>query len=421
MNNKHIKRIKEYLATIIVTIIVVTLICLCAELDLLFNSEQKVNNRELDIANLIEFCKIEQLEKRLKREPSNYVVAIRLAKNYEKLQEYSKANNYYSEAVKISNNSPYSAYSYAMFLARQGLYGMSTELAENLSLQNKKSTSYRAQIYEEIAKTLNKNKEFEAEVKAYQIAYKYAKNQKDDSLTNRIIEGYAKSYINLADVHVEADDIKSAILDLNNSLEILELPLAKYKLGLIYQNIDKVKAEKYFSDVLASDIYLINPYIYNKLLVDLIEESKLHKNRHSVDFYALRMNKLQKLMKNHYVFKNEVLISNFHIVELKKLLSKQKQYSAYIDITNNTNTRLDKLYLQVEMFINNKQYVVKKEVINRAGSVQPYESVKDVKINLPEDFEFIDIKKQNDVIVKYYAKKRTKAPWTLIKIESVNF
>lgn len=414
-------RIKEYLTTLIVSMVVVILLALCVELDLLFNCEKIVNTRELDISNLLEFCKIEQLEKRLKREPKNYVVAIKLAKSYEKLEEYSKANNLYADALKLSSRSPYSIYSYAMFLSRRSIYGMSMELAEELTLQNKKTLEYKAQIYEEIAKTLRINKEFEGEVKAYQVAQKYAKNIKDDEYLDKINTAYADAYVHLADYNVEKGDVASAILNLENSLKIKELDSAKYKLGIIYQNTDKVKAEKLLSEVLNSNPFLINPYIYNKLLNDLINESKYSMNSHSVDFYTLRLNKLKKVMQNNYVYRNEISIEKSHITEFKKLLSKNKNYSLYFDLKNNTKFSINKLYIQIEIFINNKQYLIKKQIVNALSPLSYYDTIKQITIELPSDFAVNDIKKQNDVIIKYYAKKRLKAPWTLIKIESFNF
>lgn len=415
------KRIKEYLTTLIVSIVVVVLLALCVELDLLFNCEQKVNTRELNIANLLEFCKIEQLEKRLKREPKNYVVAIKLAKSYEKLEEYSKANDLYSDALKLSSRSPYSIYSYAMFLAKRSIYGLSAELAEELTLQNKKTLEYKAQIYEQIAKSLNKNNEFEGEVKAYQIAQKYAKNLKDKSYLDKINEGWANSFVNLADFYVEKGDIQSAILNLENSLKIKELDIAKYKLGIIYQNSDKIKAEKYLSDTLNSNPFLINPYIYNKLLTDLIEESKSSLNHHNADFYTLRQNKLKKIMQDIYVYRNEITIEKSHITEFKKLISKDRRYSLYFDVKNNTKNTVNRLYIQIEIFLNNKQFLIKKQIASAMNPINYYDVLKQVNVELPADFPVSDIKKQDNVIIKYYVKKRIKAPWTLVKIESFNF
>ena len=40
MTKFNFNRIKEYIATVVVTIVVVILIAMCVELDLLFNSEQ---------------------------------------------------------------------------------------------------------------------------------------------------------------------------------------------------------------------------------------------------------------------------------------------------------------------------------------------------------------------------------------------
>ena len=126
-------------------------------------------------------------------------------------------------------------------------------------------------------------------------------------------------------------------------------------------------------------------------------------------------------MQENYVFKNDIIVSNFHIVELKKMLSNKKRYFILVDINNNTEFKLNSLYLQLELFIDNKQYVVKRQVINRINPINVYDTFKEAKIPLPDDFDVKKLNKQSDVIVKYFAKKRSKAPWTLIKIESVHF
>ena len=421
MNKKRKFSIKEYIPTVIVTIVVVFLLCLFVELNLLFETEQKVNNKELNIPNLLDFCKIEQLEKRFKKEPKNYMVAIRIARHYEKLKEFSKANDYYSKSVKLSNNSDYTTYSYAMFLARRGILSHAVELSEKLSILNKKNIRYKADIYVEVAKSMNKSSEFAGEVKAYQIASKYAKNLNDKEFVKQINIGYANAFISLADYHIKKNDVKSAILDLENSLNIFELPLAKYKLGLIYQKIDKVKAERYFSEVLAENVFIVNPYIYNKLLNDLIEQSKSDLTVHSSDYYRLKSAKFKRIMQENYVFKEEVLISDFHIVELKKPFSKKKQYYMYFDISNNSSSKISKLFVKIELFINNKQYLITDNILSPISQIGAYDSLKQVKIPMPKDFSSIDIKNQNDVIVKYYARKRMSAPWTLLKIDSLHF
>ena len=421
MNKNKLHGIKEYIGTAIVTVIVVFLLCLCVELDLLFHCERTVNTRELNIANLLEFCKIEQLERRLRKEPKNYVVAIKLAQHYEKLGEYSKANNLFSDAVKISNNSNYSVYSYAMFCARRSLYGLASGFAENISSSTKKAYEYKAQIFEQIALSLDKNKQYEAEVKAYQIAQKYAKNVKDVDYLEKINLEYANSFVKLADYHIDNNDPDSAILDLKNSLKIKVLDLAKYKLALILINTDRVSAEKNFYEVLNSDPFMINPYIYAKLLDDLIKASANDELTHSADYYTMHLNKLKRIMQDNYVYRDEIIIDKSHIVEFKKFFNKNKKYYLYFDLKNNTKYKLARLYVKTDIFVNNKQYSVQKRVINSANSLGYYGIAEELKLLLPDDFSVSDLKKNHDVIVKYFAKKSVKAPWTLVKIESLNF
>ena len=421
MNRKIVNRIKEYSATAVVTVVVVILLCLFVQFDLLFNTEKKVTDRELSTENLLEFCKIELLEKRLQKEPTNYVIAIKLAKNYEKLKEFKQADRYYSDSVKLSNYSAYPVYSYSIFLAKHGDVARTVELVDYLKLQTKKNIEYKANIFHELGKYLNTVKEFEASVKCYQIAHKYANVLNDAKFLEIINKEYAQAYINLAEYHIHRGDINSAILDFENSLNILPNDLVKYKLGLLHLTTDKLKAEKYLSEIMDSNIYILNPYIYNKLLNDLIELSDTKAQTHSKEYYQLKQRKLIKLMEEYFVFKNDILISNFHILQSKKLLSRNKNFDMYFDVTNNTKTKLNKLFIKIELFVNNKQYVISKHVINSVNALSAFETEKEIKLPLPNDFEFIDIKKQNDVIVKYYAKKKNAAPWTLIKIESLDF
>ena len=91
------------------------------------------------------------------------------------------------------------------------------------------------------------------------------------------------------------------------------------------------------------------------------------------------------------------------------------------DLKNNTKTKLNQLFLQVELFVNSKRYVIEKKVISGAAPLDFYEVLSDTILDLPDDISFMDVKNKNDIIVKYYAKKTRKAPWTLLNIEFINF
>ena len=418
-NSKH-DNISEYIVTVIVTCIVVVSLCLCVELELLFRTEQRVNQEELNMENLVEFCTIEQLEKYLKNNPENYFAKIKLAGIYEILKEYKHADKLYQEALKTSMRSNFSLYSYAMFCARRGYYGLSATLAEQLLDLDSKANEYKARIYEQMALNFEYNKNYAAVVNAYQIAYKYAKNTNDGSFKRKIRDKFAQSYINLADENIENGRIEEAISNLNNSLKIKETNEARYKLGLVYVNIDKFIAEKNISKVFKEDVFMVNPYIYNSLLTDLSDASKTNRGLHSADFYLLKLNSFKKKLLESYIYKDDISIENAFIVEKKAFLSKNKSYYLIFDVENNTKQKIPELYMEVEMFVENKQYKVYKKMFSISRPLDFFDKVEHNKIELPKNFKLNNLKNKNEVIVKYFAKKKEKAPWTLIKIESLN-
>lgn len=421
MNKKNKINFKEYIATILVVSVAVISLCMCVELDLLFKTEKKVNFNELNVANLAKFATIEQLEKRLFNEPNNYYVSIKLAQIYESLNEFDKANEYYQTALKTSQRSDYSLYSYALFCARRNLYTIAATLCEELSENNKKMPEYKAQIYEQLGDSFTESNQVEASVRSYQIAQKYAKNVKGANYLKKINKKFANAYSKLADYHIANDEIELAILDLNNSLEIYSTDMAKYKLGLIYLTTEKSKAEKYIYDTFRSNPYLINPYIYNALLEDLILESNIEGKSNLSECYKMKLNRFKNKLNELYLYKTDLNVENISIIFKKKLLSKDNKYYLIFDLKNNTKFKVNELYVQVELFVNSKRYELQKNIIHHSNPIDEYGISSMNKIELPSDFKIDKLNKTNDIIVKFYAKRKQDAPWTLLKIDVLDF
>ena len=420
MNKNSVVNFKELFVTFFVTSILVFSLCLCVELELLFRTEQSVNNEELSMKNLVEFSTIEQLETYLAKNPSNYFIMLKIASIYEKLYEFGNAEKYFKDALKYSQNSNFSLYSYAMYCARQGYYGLSTTLAEEIFDLDKNVFLYKSRIYEQLAISFLKDKQYEAATKAYQIAYKYAKNLRDRDYFNKIKDGYSSSYIDLADYNIENDNVIEAISNLENSLSIKYSDRAMYKLGLINLNIDKFIAEKNISKVFKNNPFMVNPYIYNKLLSDLVNEAKYTKGINSSDFYLVKLNMFKNELAKIYLYKNDILVENSYIGFEKKLFDKNKRYFLVFDIENNTKSRINTLFFQIELFVDNKKYSVEKKLFSVAHPLDFFDKAALNKVYLPKDFKLNDLKSENNVIIKYYAKKVEEAPWTLVKIDSLN-
>ncbi len=410
-------RIKKYFLTVCITLIVVFSFCLCIELELMFRVEKRICSEDTKVENIAKFASIEELEKKLMQDPNNYLISIRLAQIYESLNDYNKAKEFYSNALKLSSRSNLSLYYFALFCARNDLVVLSSSLAEELSGNNKKIISYKARIYLNIADSFFRQKQYEAANKAYKIAYKYAKSLNDEKLYLEIKNKYVESYLKLADDNIENEDVAHAISNLKNALKIKPAPQGKYRLGLIYIDTDKHKAEKLIYEAFKDNPFIVNPYIYNTLLEDLIAESKESGNYNSNKYYSMKLKRYKKTLSKVYVFKDDILIGNSGIIHNKRFLSEKDNYYLKFDIKNNSKEKIEQLYLEAEIFVNKRKFTINKKIFTHAHSIKANETIENVKIYLSDDIDFHSL--ENSATIKYWAKKSTKAPWVLIKIDTV--
>ncbi len=415
MNNK----ITKYFGTVFIGLLIVIFFSFVAELELLFRTEKEITNRQLNTANLSKFCTIEELERKLAQNPDDYFLTIRLAQMYEAINKLDKANDFYKSALALSGRSNFALYSYAIFCAKNNMYVFAATLAEELEGNSSKVNLFKAKIYEQIADNLDKQKNYPASVKSYQIVYKYAKSIGDLKFLNSIKEKYSQEYIKLADYHMSQDDVAQAIVDLKNSLEIKESPLANYKLGLIYLNTELALAEKHINKAFFKDPYVVNPYIYNQVLTSLLEHAQKAKSGSLTNYYNSRLNRFKKLLKTSYLYKTDVSIENSALITKKSFLKKDKHY-LFFEIKNNTKENLENLYVKTELYVNGNKHVIQKKIITPTRPIEPYESIKSLDIELPKDVQFNNLKQNNDIFVRYYAKKKEEAPWVLLNIDFLN-
>ena len=417
--NKHYLSINEYVVTIIFSLIISLAIGLVVELDLLFKSEDYVNSNELKVENLSQFFTIEQLEKKLIENPEDIVINLRLAQMYEGLNLLERANEYYKNALKYSARSNYTLYSYALFCAKNNLFAHSASLAEELSGNTKKTNFYKAKIYEEIAKGLSKQKNYPASTKSYQIVYKYAKSLNDFQYVNKIRDIFSNEYIKLADYYMEQNEPLDAIASLKNSLKLKKTPQANYKLGLIYAQNNPKEAEKYISEAFYKDPYLVNPYVFNSVLKKLMDSARLSDKNGEFNYYDSKMTRFKNKVAQVYLYKDELYVDNSKIISKKNLFGKVS-HNLTFELKNNTPNTIENLYIKAELFVNGKKYEIEKRVISQTKPLDGFDELNNVQLLLDNEIKFSDIEQNNDIFVRYFAKKKEEAPWVLIKIDFIN-
>ena len=411
--------IKEYLPTIICSILITVAICFAVQLELLFRSEKIVTSNGLSIKYLSKFCTIEELEKYLVTHPNDDIVHIRIAQVYESLGKYEKANEYYKKGLKLSGRTNYALYSYGIFCAKHGLYVIAATMAEELNGKPKFVNLFKAKIYEQIGKGLLKDKNYKASTKSYHIALKYAKNTHDNKFLESIKKQYADAYVYLADYNMTIDEPDEAIANLNNSLKIKDNAPANYKLGVILLNLDLYNAEKHINKAFSKNPYIVNPYIYNNVLEHLLETAKKENKGNLIHFYSSRMARFKKVLNEAYLYKTDISIDNSMLLVKKGFLKKDKRF-LYFELKNNTKNNLNDLYLKSELYVNSKPYVTEKHIITPTKPLEGLDTLKYTDYNLPQEILFNNLEQNNDIFVRYYAKKKPEAPWVLIKIDFIN-
>ena len=165
--------------------------------------------------------------------------------------------------------------------------------------------------------------------------------------------------------------------------------------------------------------YLVNPYIYNKLLNDLITEAKSANDAGDLNYYSVKLNRFKNQLLKYYIYKNDILVENVFLIAEKKPFAKKTDYLLYFDIKNNTKFVLKSLFIKIEFIVNSKTYTIEKKVISYRNPIDYYDLAKQVNVKLPAEVQFSGIK--NDITAKFYAKKRDDAPWALLGIEQLNF
>ena len=419
MNKKVL--FQDFITTFIATCVVVFFIALTIELHLLFKTEDDVYNETIKIEHFTEFYTINDLEKKLLESPNSIAIMLKLARLYDLADEDDNANKMYQRALKTSNRSNFALYSYALFCAKHGAVAISTSLAEELIGDRATTNIYKGRIYKSIGDYLYNSEQYQAAVMAFQVAYKYAKTMKDKEFLDVVKTSYADAYQKLADIRIKDKDVNQAISDLENSIQLFNSAPANYKLALIYLEVDKKHAERYMSKAFKIDPYIVNPYLYNFLLDDLIKISKDSGDVADHNFYSLKKRIFIKNLKEKYIYKGDIVLDNSNIQFSSKKLFHNKVYSLFFDVHSTTKEPIKNLFIKADITLNHQLYSVTKRVVSPSHVLEPYENIEQVRFDLPETLVFYDLNKQNDIIVKYYAKKHLKSPWTLIKIEMINF
>ena len=112
---------------------------------------------------------------------------------------------------------------------------------------------------------------------------------------------------------------------------------------------------------------------------------------------------------------------NSQVVYKKKFAKKDITNFLAFDVKNNSNDTISDLFIKAELYLNKKIFEIDKRVVTPSEKLDINQTLSNVVIQLPQEMQIEKDNIQRDIIVKYFARKNKKAPWTIIKIDSVDF
>lgn len=417
--NKYHNEKEEYIKTILWTFLMAVIVTTVGIIDLGLNTQnpkedsvQKVQmqNRRLELEKLYYFEK---------NDKNNYLINLKIAVIHETLKEYNQAEANYEKAITKSGGNPFVLYRSAMFYAAQKKYTRAIELANLFpNTENKKIFIMKTKFYSRLAKSFLEDKDYANSIKTYKIAYKYARNSSKE-LKEKTAINYANAYSEYADKCIANNEPKLAIQALKNAIEVYPDPLAKYKLGLIYRNVDDEKSQKFIEEAYNLEPNVVNLELYNEILNKLIDSANKRSDYSRARFYTLKLEHLKRKVNEYQIFKGDISITDFKITHKRNFLHLKKNTYAQFNLKNDTKNSINNLYIKITVEpVKGAIFSSEERIVTRSAPLGAQKIIPEIKIKLePHDNTPDDILHAN---IQIYARKNIRAPWILIDFRTIN-
>lgn len=418
--NKDFSEFQEYIKTIGWTLFVAIIVVFIMVVDLRINAGNK--KLPLERAGITEYkdarMGLDRLYYLEKENPKDYIINLKIAFLHEILKENDKAQENYEKALVKSNNAPFALYKAAVFYAKQH----NTQRAINLAImfpvtKDKRTYEMKARFFAELANTFLVEKDYPNAIKTYKVSYKYARNT-DDILENKIAKEYSNSYSEYADDFISKNDPIHGLQMLKNALEVYPDPYSKYKLGLMYQNVDDVKAQKYIEEVYSEKPEIVNIELYNKLLNTLIEDFNRNGEFSRANFYRLKLENFKRKLVNNNIYKDDIEIVNININKKRRIVFTKGKYNITFDLKNNSNYPIENLFIKVIIKPRGENPIeVEQKIITRDNPLASNKTLKDIDIPIQYSGNLLGQYGE----VQILAKKNILSNWIMIDYLTVSF
>lgn len=408
------KEFFEYLRTFFITLLVMFMFIVVLLLIIQHqvydgNKQSQVEDDSVDIYLVgVLIDKNKYLEN---QSPLNYKINLKLGTLYEIKKDYKNAEIEYKKSIeKAPCNEFKPQYKLAlMYLLKDRLEDAESVMDSIDEEPDETLIKYKADIYEKIADGYYNVGDYEDAIDRYKKSLFYWKIIKDQKEIKYSQDSLASSYVYLADTYVRNMEPQDAVRALNLALTIVDAPILKYKLALLFIKDNPELANLYFEEVFQRAPELINYDAYYKFLTVMAEQANARGDTAQAQLYQFKRQKMNEYYKINILSVDDIVLDDVH--GRIKLNNWFKENNIYLEarLKNISKNTIDSLFIEVVFKDNNKvigDYF--NQVIDRKSSLKPGEYSPLVSIRVSQPMSIMDTHPKT-ITAEIYAAKTQNA------------
>ena len=277
----------------------------------------------------------------------NYTICMQIGNLYETTKDYKKAQEAYEAAITKINGIKYYPYQKLVtVLAAQEKFKEAEQVIQSIDdIQDKNLIKFKTRSYIILGDKYYSIGKFLSAAKNYENAkYYYDRfSKKDAEIEKAIILRLANSYIEGADIIVKNGYNSDAVRLLKKAEKYdPDNYKIKYKLAIIYSDLDPETSVKYFEPLLEQMPQDIDYNVYNVALIKSANIADLEGRSTDAKYYRYKIHSKDLFIQQKVVYKDDVEIQLMDF-SVKKFLFKYHLKGHYI-IKNVSSSDINNLY-----------------------------------------------------------------------------
>jgi len=317
----------------------------------------------------------------------NYAVCMKVGQLYETAGDYQKAEYSYHLALKKAQDRVYTPYYrlVIVYIAQNKVKEAEELISEITDNNNLSLIRLKTRAYIVIGDFYYSENKFLKAAERYEKAnYYYSRLKKHDKIVKKAItKRIINAYVEAAGVIVKNGRNSDAVRFLKKAQKYdPENNLIKYKLAIIYSDLNPIKAVKLFEDLMKKIPQNIDYNVYSQALMKSANIEDLKGNGIKAKYYRYKVHSLELFIAQKVIYKEDidVFLESF---EVKKFLFRYKM-KANFKFKNNSPNNIYKMSTEFVLRQGDKEK--QRMLLNNVNKREPFLSnggeLKDVIIKL---------------------------------------